>query len=199
LEDFATEEVLTLEPLPCWEEEEVSVEELQGRVAEMVEHIADEAAASHEANGTRPSDPSVFLRVHPHQRAEKTKRSPRPLVLAATQEVRERFREAYRIFSEACRVAAERLLAGQRRGVPRGQLPSFGAVHPVARTWVAGLARRPHRTTTQPTTLRSSPNENEEGVSGHRDLRQARRQARRLTRSKDPSWEPTVEVDVRWG
>lgn len=124
LDDVATEEILTLDPLPCWEEEGLSAEEMEARVAEMVEHIAEEASASHRANGTLPSDPGVFLRVHPHQRPKTTKRSPRPFVHAATKEVRERFREAYRIFSEAYRAAADRLRAGHRDvRFPEGSFP----------------------------------------------------------------------------
>lgn len=131
LEDFATDEVLELEPLPCWEEEGLSPEEMQSRVAEMVEQISEEAAANHEARGTHPSDPSVFLRVHPHHRPAKTKRSPRPLIHAATQKVRDRFREAYRIFCEAYRAAAERLRAGHRDvEFPEGSFPPPAPFNP---------------------------------------------------------------------
>jgi hypothetical protein len=124
LEEFASEEILELDPLPCWVAEGLSTEEMQDRVAEMVEHIADEAAARHRAEGTRPSDPEAYLHVHPHQRPENTKRSPQPFVHAATREVRERFREAYRIFSEAYRAAAELLRAGERDvDFPEGSFP----------------------------------------------------------------------------
>lgn len=124
LEDFATEEVLSLDPLPCWEDEGLTTEEMQGRVAEMVEHIVDQAAAAHDADGTRPSAPGVFLRVHPHQRPKTTKRSPRPFVHAATREARERFLEAYRLFSEAYRDAAWRLRSGYRDvKFPEGSFP----------------------------------------------------------------------------
>ncbi|MGD2115951.1 MAG: hypothetical protein PVG07_12905, partial [Acidobacteriota bacterium] len=102
------------------------------RVAEMVDHITDEAAARHRAEGTRPSTPEAFLRVHPHQRPENTKRSPRPFVHAASREVRQRFREAYRIFSDAYRVAAELLRAGQRDvGFPEGSFPPSGPFVPL--------------------------------------------------------------------
>ncbi len=124
LDDFASEEILELEPLPCWEEEGLSTEEMRAHVAEMVEAIAEEAAANHQAHGTRPSAPDVFLRLHPHRRPERSKRSPQPFVHAATEEVRERFREAYRIFSEAYRAAAERLRGGHRDvEFPKGSFP----------------------------------------------------------------------------
>jgi hypothetical protein len=124
LEDFADQEILELDPLPCWEAEGLSLEEMRDRVAEMVDHIVDEGAARHRAEGTRPGDPEAFLRVHPHQRPENTKRSPCPFVHAATREVRDRFREAYRIFSDAYRAAAELLRAGDRNvEFPGGSFP----------------------------------------------------------------------------
>lgn len=115
LADFATEETLELDPLPCWDRQGLSVEERQVFVAEMVEQIAEAAAIEHRANGSRPSDPSHFIRVHPHQRPEKTKRSPSPFVHAASREVRLRFREAYRVVL--------RSLPGSRRA-PQGRTPS---------------------------------------------------------------------------
>lgn len=68
LEDFAKEEILELDPLPCWVVEGVSIEERQERIAEMVDHIADEAVTRHRAEGTRLSVPEAFLHVLPHQR-----------------------------------------------------------------------------------------------------------------------------------
>ncbi len=109
LEDFATEEVLDLDPLPCWLEEDLSADEMRSRVADMVDVIAEEADAEHRAKGTRPAGPEVFLRVHPHQRPATTKRSPAPRVHAILPEVRAAFEEAYRLFSESFRDAAARL------------------------------------------------------------------------------------------
>lgn len=89
-----------------------------------MDQIADEAATEHEANGTRPSSLAVFLRVHPHQRPERTKRTPAPLVHAATREVRLIFREAYALFLDAYRAAAELLRAGHVDVVfPEGSFP----------------------------------------------------------------------------
>jgi hypothetical protein len=123
LADFATHETLELDPLPCWDRQGLSEEERQVIVTEMVEQIAEAAAIEHRSNGSRPSDPSHFTRVHPHQRPEKTKRSPSPFVHAASREVRLRFREAYRSFSEAFRAAAELLKAGRRTVFPEGSFP----------------------------------------------------------------------------
>lgn len=124
LEDYASEEILELDPLPCWEAEGLSDEEIQERVAEVVDQIAEQAAAEHEASGTRPSHPGVFLRVHPHQRPGRTKRSPTPLVHATTREVGQRFREAYAMFVDAYRAAAELLRGGHADVVfPEGSFP----------------------------------------------------------------------------
>ena len=124
LEEFATEEVLHLDPLPCRDNQGLSANERQSLVAEMVNCIAEEAAARCRAEGTRPSSPSVFLRVDPHQRPQRTKRSPRPFVHAASREVRERFPEAYRIFSTAYYEAVELLRAGDRTAsFPEGSFP----------------------------------------------------------------------------
>ncbi len=127
LEDFATDEILELDPLPCWEAEGLSHEEMRRRVGEMVDVISDQAAVEHRAKGTRPSPPEVFLRVHPHQRPDSTKRSPAPLVHAIRPEVRDAFREAYRLFSEAFRAAAELLklreLPSRWVSFPEGSFP----------------------------------------------------------------------------
>lgn len=124
LEDFKSTETLELDPLPCWERQGISDEERQRIVAEMVEQIVEEAAAERVTKGIRPRDPSNFTRVHPHQRPEKTKLSPAPFVHAASKEVRVKFREAYRIFSEAFRAAAERLKAGRAgTAFPEGSFP----------------------------------------------------------------------------
>lgn len=124
IEDYASEEVLVLDRLPCWAAEGLSDEEIQRRVGEMLDHIAEEAAAEHRAASTRPSDPGVFLRVHPHHRPEGTKRSTAPLVHAATREVRQRFREAYSIFLDAYSAAAQLLRDGHRDvEFPEGSFP----------------------------------------------------------------------------
>ena len=71
-----------------------------------------------------PFKSGVFLRVHSHQRPERTKRSPTPLFHAATREVRQRFREAYALFVDTYRAEAE-LLRGSDSDVvlPEGSFP----------------------------------------------------------------------------
>lgn len=127
LEDFATEEILNLDPLPCWVEEGLSVGEMRSRVAEMVEGISEEAADERRAKGTRPAKPEAFLRAHPHQRPVATKRSPAPRFHAILPEVRAAFGEAYRQFCESFRDAAARLRSKRAPGVgfkfPAGSFP----------------------------------------------------------------------------
>jgi REP element-mobilizing transposase RayT len=132
LEEFASDETLQLDPLPCWESQGLSAAETTKLVAELLDRIAEETAARHRADGTCPSDPSVFLRVDPHQRPENTKRSPRPFVHAASREVRERFREAYRIFSTAYYEAVELLRTGHGTPCfPEGSFPPAAPFVPV--------------------------------------------------------------------
>ncbi len=124
---FATEEILELDPLPCWQAEGLSTEEVQERVSTMLEVISEDAATEHRVRGTEPSDPTVFLRVHPHQRPETTKRSPAPLIHAVGPEARAAFREAYRLFATAFREAAELLKHGGQHKLdiafPEGSFP----------------------------------------------------------------------------
>ncbi len=124
LDEFASEEVLVLDPLPCWAAEGLSEAEGQHRVAELVELLTEEAATEHRARGTRPSEPEAFLRVHPHQRPARTKHSPAPLVHAVTREVRHLFAEAYAMFLEAYQDASALLRAGHRDvEFPEGSFP----------------------------------------------------------------------------
>lgn len=124
LEDYASEETLELDPLPCWAAEGLSQEEIQVRVAAILDHINADAQEMHQREGTRASDPTPFLRADPHHRPARTKRSRLPLVHAATREVRKRFHEAYAIFIEAYRSAADLLRQGRSDAeFPEGSFP----------------------------------------------------------------------------
>lgn len=124
LKDYASEEILVLDPLPCWRAEGLNRDQVRARVTRMVDHITAEAEEAHQRNGTHASDPAVFLRVHPHHRPEKTKRSRLPLVHAASREVRQRFYEAYAAFLDAYHSAAELLREGRHQvAFPPGSFP----------------------------------------------------------------------------
>jgi REP element-mobilizing transposase RayT len=124
LEDYASDELLVLDPLPCWEAEDLTDSEIRCRVAEIVETISREAAAERQTAGSRPSDPRHFLKVEPHHKPKTTKRSPAPLVHAGTRATRQRFRQAYGIFLQAFHDAAASLQAGRTNvAFPEGSFP----------------------------------------------------------------------------
>jgi hypothetical protein len=120
--EFATSYTLELEPLPCWAH--LPEEEYRRRVQELVDRITEETAARHQAEGTEPAGPRWVRRQKPHERPAKLKRSPAPLVHAASKATRRRFRNAYAWFVLEYRRAAARLAAGEV-GVafPAGSFP----------------------------------------------------------------------------
>jgi hypothetical protein len=107
---YATAESVTLSPLPCWEG--LSPEAYRRRVVNLVETIEEDAAAETKRSGVGPLGPARILAQHPQHRPEQVKKSPAPLLHAASREVRRRFYEAYALFVAAYRGAAELLRAG---------------------------------------------------------------------------------------
>jgi REP element-mobilizing transposase RayT len=121
-QDHRTEEVVVLNPLPCWRH--LPQDEIQERVSHMVQEIEDETAERHRRNGSRPLGRKAVQQVHPHDAPDSPKRGPRPVVHAATREVREAFKQAYRFFAEGFRAAAQDLRrGGQGTEFPPGSFP----------------------------------------------------------------------------
>ena len=89
---FAETETLSLAPLPCWGD--LSAEQYRERIAEMVEAIIAQAAARRAAAGIEPLGAAAILRQHPFSQPAKTKKSPAPLVHAASKRVRTEVRIA---------------------------------------------------------------------------------------------------------
>jgi hypothetical protein len=119
---YATREVLELDPLPCWEP--LTEEQRRARVAALVEDIELEAAARRKRTGAKPLGVAAVLAQNPLRRPEKTKKSPAPAFHAASRAVRRGLWEAYALFVAAYRDAAEKLRAGVRDVVfPRGSFP----------------------------------------------------------------------------
>ncbi len=119
---FATPEALTFDGLPCWQH--LSEADYRVRVAEMVKDIEAQAAAERNEQGLEPLGPDTIRRQDPDEKPKRIKRSPAPLVHAATRATRLAFREAYRQFVSAYRAAAEKLRAGERNVVfPDGSFP----------------------------------------------------------------------------
>jgi REP element-mobilizing transposase RayT len=107
---FETPETFTLDSLPCWRH--LSPEEQRRRVAHLVEEIEAEAAAKRKREGKPVLGVAAILAQNPHAHPERPKKSPAPLVHAATKAARLFFREAYAWFVAAYREAAEKLRKG---------------------------------------------------------------------------------------
>jgi REP element-mobilizing transposase RayT len=119
---FAETEVVNLAPLPCWGH--LVGEQYRERIAELVETIIAKAAAWQGATGIEPLGPAAILRQQPFSQPAKTKKSPAPLVHAASKRVRTEMKIAYAWFARAFREAAEYLRAGDRLArFPRGSFP----------------------------------------------------------------------------
>jgi hypothetical protein len=110
LAQFSTREVVELTPLPCWAD--LSPERQKDRVRSLLAAIQEQAEAALVDRGTQPPGPEAILRQNPLTCPAAVKRSPAPLVHAATREVREWFRRAYREFTTAYRDASRRFRSG---------------------------------------------------------------------------------------
>ncbi|HTG34072.1 MAG TPA: transposase [Thermoanaerobaculia bacterium] len=119
---YATAEILTLDPLPCWKD--LTEEERRRRAAALVATIEAEAAARRKKTGVKPPGPAAILTQDPHRKPERSKRSPAPAFHAASQAVRRELRDLYALFVAAYREAAEKLRAGNRDACfPAGSFP----------------------------------------------------------------------------
>jgi hypothetical protein len=119
---FTTEEVLTLDPLPCWKH--LPPEEYRARIADLVAQIEAEARVVREAKGIEPLGADAIRRQQPHTRPNRTKKSPASLFHAASKRAYLELREAYSRFVAAFRDAAEKLRSGDRTvAFPEGSFP----------------------------------------------------------------------------
>ncbi|MCH9646750.1 MAG: transposase [Deltaproteobacteria bacterium] len=108
--DFEEELTLELSPLPSWVD--LTPQQRQEETRALIKDIEQQAATRHRRNGTRPLGRRAVLRQDPHYRPEKLKTSQAPKVHVGNQELRKRFFQAYRLFTEAFRAAGERLRIG---------------------------------------------------------------------------------------
>jgi REP element-mobilizing transposase RayT len=123
---FVTEEILTLDPLPCWAH--LPVEEQRRRMADLLAEIEEEARIALEAKGLEPLGADAVRRQQPHTRPNRTKKSPAPLFHAASKRAYLELREAYSRFVAAFRDAAEKLKEGDRTvAFPEGSFPPASA------------------------------------------------------------------------
>lgn len=120
--DFAEEESLRLIPLPCWAH--LSPEAYRARVKDMVKEIEREARQAQAQTGRAPLGKRRIQRLDPHEKPNRSKRSPAPRCHAATKTARQAVRHAYLEFRAAFRQAAEDLKSGLRPPeFPPGSFP----------------------------------------------------------------------------
>ncbi len=126
--DFAEEEQVHLTPLPCWDQ--LDPAEIQAKVRMMVSEVEQETRDRFESTGSSPLGARRVLRQNPHNRPAQPKRSPAPLVHAASLEAWTRFKEAWRDFQHRYRLAADRLLRNEPAVFPPGCFPPRGPFVP---------------------------------------------------------------------
>ena len=121
--DFLKPYSLQLSPLPCWENLSQTV--IGERVAEMVAEIETSAADIREKLGYEPVGMERIRNQDPLTRPVESKRSPKPPCHAASQLMRERFKQAYRSFVEMFREASLLVKLGRSAEAvfPKGCFP----------------------------------------------------------------------------
>lgn len=121
-DDFAEIETLPLVPLPCWKD--LSPESYRARIASLIQQIEEDAAALREASGRQPLGADAIQRQDPRTEPNRTKKSPAPRFHAIRKRVRKELYQAYSLFVQAYREAAERLSSGDRAvSFPAGSFP----------------------------------------------------------------------------
>ncbi len=119
---FATKEVLTLDPLPCWKH--LSEKARRARVASLVVDIEAEVAAHRQKTGIPALGPDAILKQDPYSQPLRSKKSPAPRFHAASREARRYLYRLYAEFVAQFREAAEKLRAGDRNApFPPGCFP----------------------------------------------------------------------------
>lgn len=129
-EEFATEEILELAPLPCWED--LAGAEVRLRVEEILQQIIEETVKRHRAAGTRPLGRRQILRQRPHAWPRRVRRSPAPRFHTASFEIRRMFEAMYRAFLDLRADALEAMREGRSpvrfpaHGIPPPWAPALG-------------------------------------------------------------------------
>ena len=127
--DFASRERLELVPLPCWSH--LPREAYRERIAGLVREIERDSDRRIEETGREPLGRARLERQHPHFAPRRVRKSPAPLVHAASRAVREALRDSYRRFADAFRRASAALRRHPRLAevfdlFPAGSFPPPG-------------------------------------------------------------------------
>ncbi|MEO8277871.1 MAG: transposase [Thermoanaerobaculia bacterium] len=129
---FVSTESLSLVPLPAWAH--LNPEEQRARIEDLVSTIDSSNQARLAETQTAPLGVERLLRQPAHQEANRRRRTPAPLVHAISPDVRRRFREQYRRFFAAFRLAAQKWKSGAADALtsfPQGCFPPFAPFVPV--------------------------------------------------------------------
>ncbi len=108
--EFAEVHDLELAPLPAWVH--LSADERRARVQEIVWEITAETRERTEKTSRAPLGVKRILRQHPHEVPAETKSSPKPIVHAASRQVRRAMKIQFYLFRRAYREASKALRAG---------------------------------------------------------------------------------------
>ena len=100
-EAFVEREELTLAPIPCWRW--MTPAAYRERVQRLITEIEDWGRRRREETGMPPLGREAVCRQNPHLEPNRIKKSPAPLVHAATPAVRRALRQAYLTFCAALR------------------------------------------------------------------------------------------------
>ncbi|MDX2000150.1 MAG: transposase [Thermoanaerobaculia bacterium] len=109
---FATREVVTLTPLPCWGT--APTEQVRQEIRALIAEIEREAAEERRLSRQPVLGAAAIRAQHPHHRPAHRDRTPGPLIHAASRQVRDHFIAVYSDFVACYRAAAEDLRAGCR-------------------------------------------------------------------------------------
>jgi REP element-mobilizing transposase RayT len=116
--DFASEEILTLDPLPCWRHLDA------GLVRKHIRDLLTDIEQAAKQENKRPIGHKALTRMRPHSRPKKMKKAPAPGYHCATRQARRELHEAYGWFYAAYRQAAEKLRLGDlTASFPEGSFP----------------------------------------------------------------------------
>ena len=132
-EEFASEEVIELSPLPCWAH--MPQQEWRQLVVGLIAEIEEEGAAARRREEKRSLGVKRILMTQPHHRPKVVDKSPKPRFHARNPVVWDWLLEAWREVVAAYREAAARLRSGERDiEFPEGTFPPHGPFIPFAET-----------------------------------------------------------------
>ena len=119
---YATVEILTLDPLPCWSGLPDNL--YRARIASLLDQIEEKALAEQKRQGRAPLGHAGILSQDPHGKPVRSKKSPAPRFHAFRKTVRQELYEAYSWFVAAFRTASEKLRSGDlTANFPPGSFP----------------------------------------------------------------------------